>query len=133
MVITLTSQIAIWIWKFCVDKPIWNLNLTSPIKTSIWQTNLGFNLPLTNWFMTLTWNPLWSMWFGTSILKPQFSSWIETWIWVFIINKILDVTFKMSIWHFFLRPQVDKPIWNQHIILVLQIGEYLGFQFDLGP
>jgi hypothetical protein len=45
----------------------------------------------------------------------------------------MDVTFKMSIWHFFLRPQVDKPIWNQYIILVLQIGLYLVFQFDLGP
>jgi hypothetical protein len=33
----------------------------------------------------------------------------------------------------FLKPQGDKPIWNQHIILVFQIGLYLGFQIDLGP
>jgi hypothetical protein len=132
MVITLTSQIAIWISKLCVDKPIWNLNLTSP-KTSIWQTNLGFNLPLTNWFMTLTWRPLWGMWFGTSILKPQFSSWIETWIWVFIINRNIGCYLQNVNLAFFLKPQVDKPIWNQHIILVLQIGLYLGLQFDLGP
>ncbi len=115
------------LWQVRLQFEFRNFVSTNQFETSIWQAQLNFNLA--NQFGTrpsfnkliydLDLSPQWGMWFGTSILKPQFSSWIETWIWVFIIIKsIMDVTFKMSIWHFFF----ETSSWQANLESIHHFG-----------